>query len=102
MPLFACRLNPPRPDFAATMSPEEAAAMQAHVGYWSGVVGQGKALLVGPVVDKTSIWGLAVVEVDDAEEAARMTAADPVITADLGLSYDILSIPQALLRDRST
>ncbi len=102
MPVFACRLNPPRPDFAHTLTPDEGVAMGEHARYWSGLHKEGVAVVVGPIDDPKGFWGLAVIEVADADRASEITRAYPAITAEIGLSYDILSIPQALLRPLPT
>lgn len=101
MPVFACRLNPPRPDFARTLSAEEAVAMGEHARYWNDLFKRGTAVVVGPVSDPAGFWGLAVVDVAELSEANRITESDPAILADVGLSYDILPIPQALVRPLS-
>jgi hypothetical protein len=36
---FFCRLNPPRPGFALTMTPEEGALMQEHAACWQEAMG---------------------------------------------------------------
>src|SRR5208283_3626666 len=48
---FFCRLIPPRPTFAADMTPDEASIMQSHVAYWSDLLARGKAVVFGPVAD---------------------------------------------------
>ena len=78
---FLYRLLPPRPDFAFTMSPEEAAVMQAHGDYWDGLLARGAAVVFGPVAEPTGVWGLAVLEVADAAEADGIRAGDPAVSS---------------------
>ena len=49
--LFHCRLIPPRPDFAFTMSDDEKALMKQHSDYLRGRLGEGGVVLFGPVAD---------------------------------------------------
>ncbi len=78
---FLYKLLPPRPDFAFTMSPEEAAVMQAHGDYWDGLLDRGTAVVFGPVAEPTGAWGLGVLEVDDAGAAERVREGDPAVTS---------------------
>ncbi|HVX51375.1 MAG TPA: YciI family protein [Chitinophagaceae bacterium] len=74
---FALTLLPGRPDFAQTMTPEERAAMLAHIDYWKSIMAQGKVLVFGPVLDPASVYGLGIVVVDDEKEVAEFIANDP-------------------------
>jgi uncharacterized protein YciI len=78
---FLYKLLPPRPDFAFTMTPAEAAVMQEHGDYWDGLLAAGTAVVFGPVVEPTGAWGLGVLEVDDAADADRVRAGDPAVTS---------------------
>src|SRR5271166_4680228 len=74
---FFCRLIPPRPTFAADMTPDEASIMQSHVAYWSDLLARGKAVVFGPVADPHGPWGLGVIRVADEAEASALTEGDP-------------------------
>jgi hypothetical protein len=78
VPLFLCRLNPPRPSFAADMTDEERALMGEHVAYWLGLLGEGRVVAFGPVADPAGGWGVSVLDVEDEAAAHAMIAADPV------------------------
>nr|WP_246205398.1 YciI family protein [Microvirga arsenatis] len=82
------------------MTPAEAGLMQKHAVYWQGLADRGIALVVGPVLDPAGVWGVAVVDVNDADAAAALTNEDPVISADAGFRYEIHPIPQAILRTK--
>ena len=97
MPHFACRLIAPRPSFMLDMTPDEGALMQTHAGYWRTLLDRGTALLFGPVADPAGGWGLAVIEVANQDEAAALTARDPVIEAGAGFRYEILPMPTVVL-----
>ena len=93
---FLCRLNPPRPTFAADMSPEELELMGEHGVYWSGHLREGRSLIFGVVDDPTGTWGVTIIEVDDEATARRLTREDPAIRSGRGFSYDILAMPNAV------
>ena len=80
------------------MTPAEGALMQEHAGYWMGLVQQGTAVAFGPVFDPKGAWGLGLVEVGSEADARALTAADPVVRADAGFSYEISPMPQLVLR----
>jgi uncharacterized protein YciI len=95
---FALRLNSPRKTFPADMTDAERAIMQQHVVYWTGHSATGTVIAFGPVLDPAGAWGLAVVEAANSDAASALTRDDPVITANLGFSYDILPMPSLVLR----
>lgn len=95
MALFLYRLHPPRPDFTATMSPAEASAMGAHVGYWSDKLAQGEVLVFSPVPDPAGDWGLAVVLAPDAETVGRYGQQDPAVVAGVA-EFSVLELPFAV------
>ena len=95
---FLCRLIPPRPNFSQTMTPEERTIMQQHVGYWSGKVASGEALLFGPVADPAGGYGIGVVSVTDAADMATLRNADPAMRANVGFRYDVLPMPAVVMK----
>ena len=95
---FLCRLIPPRPSFAMDMSPSEAKAMHEHVAYWTGLLGKGKAIAFGPVLDPKGPWGVGIVSVSDKEELGVLQANDPAIRARIGLSYEAFGMPQVVYK----
>lgn len=74
---YAVYLNPPRPDFALTMTDGERAIMSQHVAYWMEKLKQGNVYAFGPVIDPKGIYGLGVVAVDNEQELKDMIANDP-------------------------
>jgi uncharacterized protein YndB with AHSA1/START domain len=85
---FMCKLIGPRPSFPADMNEAEARVMQAHVGYWTELMGQGKAFVFGPVADPKGVWGLGVIGVKDAAEAETIRANDPTVLSGLGFRLE--------------
>ncbi len=95
---FLCRLVPPRPSFAMDMTPDERAAMQRHVGYWTSLLQRGTAIVFGPVADPAGPWGLGVLRLGEGESLAELTSQDPAILADIGLRYETLPMLNAIFR----
>jgi uncharacterized protein YciI len=81
MSLFVYKLIPPRPTFAEDMDEGEREIMQRHVGYWLGLLEQGKVVIFGPVQEPDRTWGLGVFEAEDADEARAVVDADPAIAS---------------------
>jgi uncharacterized protein YciI len=99
VPLFLCRLNPPRPSFAVDMTAEERALMGEHVAYWRGLLDEGRVVAFGPVADPAGGWGVSVLDVEDEAAAQAMIAADPVnVRGDAGFRYDVFAMPGAFAR----
>jgi uncharacterized protein len=98
MAVHLCKLLPPRASFPADISEAEAALMGQHAAYWSGLVERGVAIVFGPVLEPSGVWGLAIVDVADERTAARLTDDDPVIRSGSGFRYDIYPMPQAVAR----
>jgi len=100
MPLYLCKLTPPRPTFPAQMTPEEGAAMQRHFGYWNDQMKRGAALVFGPVADPQGAYGVAILDVANEPEAKRICAQDPVITAKIGFTVGVFQMPNAVAAAR--
>jgi uncharacterized protein len=84
MKRFLFKLIPPRPTFFQDMTQAERKVMQEHVVYWKGLADKGLAVVFGPVLDPKGVWGVAVVEAADEEEARALVPNDPVFKASLG------------------
>jgi uncharacterized protein len=55
--------------------------MGRHAAHWQPYVEAGQMAVIGPVLDDTGSWGLAVVEADDDAELRAHAARDPTVTA---------------------
>ena len=97
---FLCRLIPPRPTFAMDMTPPEAKAMNEHVAYWTDLLGKGKAIAFGPVMDPKGPWGVGLVSVRDAAELRELQENDPAVRAQIGLSYEAYEMPRLVYASR--
>jgi uncharacterized protein YciI len=98
MAYFHLKLLPPRPTFPQDATAEEMAAMRRHSSYWHEKAEVGIAIVVGPVFDARGAWGMAVIEVDDADAARAAADADPVVLAGLGFRFEVSPIPSLILR----
>lgn len=93
---FLYRLEPPRPDYAQTMTDAERAVMAEHAAYWTRVVG--RCLVFSPVADPAGVWGLAVVGGADEAEARTLAEGDPAVTSGT-CTFALLSLFAPVTRD---
>jgi uncharacterized protein YciI len=98
MPVYLCKLSPPRPSFPGDMTAEEAAVMGEHAAYWTQLTESGAAVVFGPVFDPAGVWGLAIVDAADETAARALTDDDPVIRSGRGFGYAIHPMPNAVVR----
>ena len=98
MAYYHLKLLAPRSTFPHDATAEELAAMQRHAAYWAKHAEAGTAIAVGPVFAKDGAWGMALVEVQNADEAQALADGDPVIAAGLGFRFDVALIPSLILR----
>ena len=73
-------LHPPRPDFAATMSPEEEAVFGEHFAHLQRLLAEGTLVLAGPTLGETNT-GIAVFEAADEDAARAVMESDPAIAS---------------------
>lgn len=98
MPVFFCKLVPPRPTFALDLSPAEADVMGRHAQYWQGSIDGGlRVFALGPVMDPAGVFGIIVVEAEDESVVRGLTADDPAIRADIGMRYEIHPMPRGVM-----
>ncbi len=94
---FLYKLIPPRPTFAEDQTPEEAAIMEEHGAYWDQLLERGVAVVFGPVAEPSGVWGLAVVEAEDAEEVHEIRRNDPAVRSGVATA-EVHPMLMALLR----
>ena len=94
---FVYKLNPPRVSFAVDMSDEEGAVMGAHGAYWRGLLDARTAVVFGPVLDPSGVWGLAVVEARTTDEVQAIGAADPAVSSGVA-TFDVYPMMGAAAR----
>ena len=71
MTYFLYKLTPPRPTFPGDMTPAEGILMREHVGYWAGLMKQGRVLAFGPVADPKGSYGIGIIQLEDGYYAGR-------------------------------
>jgi uncharacterized protein YciI len=77
-------IHPPREDFVATITPEEAAIMGGeHSAYLARLLAEGTLILAGPTWGQPQNDGIAIFEAPDEEAARAVMEADPAITSGL-------------------
>ncbi|MFB5761190.1 YciI family protein [Paenibacillus medicaginis] len=83
---FMLRSTTPITAFSQNMSDmteEERNIMHQHIAYWTDLLNQGIALVFGPVLNPKSPHGVAIIEVENAEQVSQLIAEDPAIIAGL-------------------
>ncbi|WP_051355459.1 YciI family protein [Mesorhizobium erdmanii] len=95
--IFHCRLIPPRPDFAFTMTEEEKKLMGRHADYLRDKLREGIMIVAGPVADPAGPWGLLILRVGSEAEARAVIAGDPVSRSGRGFHYEILPLISAIV-----
>jgi len=84
------------------MTEREGAMMREHVAYWTGLLADGVAVAFGPVADPQrglgGGFGIGIVELDDPAALTSIEAGDPAIRSGFGFRYDVLPMPQAIVR----
>jgi uncharacterized protein YciI len=71
-------IHPPREEFAATMTAEEAAVWSIHFERFQRLLAEGTIILVGPTLGSVNT-GIAIFEAPDEASARRIMDEDPVI-----------------------
>jgi hypothetical protein len=92
---YFLKLIPPRPSFAMDMTPDERSIMMQHVGYWTGLMQQGIAVVFGPVLDSAGVYGVGVVAVEDEEHLKSIIAGDPAVQVN---RYEFWPMAQAVYK----
>lgn len=94
---FLIKLIPPRPSFAQDMTNDEKQLMQRHVAYWTELAETGVALLFGPVSDPAGSYGIGIVEVEQEQQVAVLTANDPVTKLGGQFKHEAYVMPRVVV-----
>jgi uncharacterized protein YciI len=84
MKYYLCKYIPPRTDFLSTMSADEKQWMAQHGNYLNLLLEQGLIVAHGPVMDPAGGYGLSLYRIDDKQDIALLTAADPIVKNGVG------------------
>jgi len=71
--------------------------MQRHFGYWQEQLARGSVLVYGPVPDPKGTYGIAVLKAPDEPAARAICEADPVLAPELGFSFELFAMPDAVV-----
>jgi uncharacterized protein len=77
------KLIPPRSTFPHDITETEQCLMDEHSRYFEAQFAAGLLLIYGPVMASGGAFGLAVLEVENEEEARRFGEGDPSVEAGL-------------------
>ena len=95
MPHYLIMYRPPREGFAENATPEETAIIERHVAFLQKMEDEGRLILAGRIEDAR--FGIAVIEVENDNEAKRIMDNDPAVK-DGVFSGELLPFRLALLR----
>ncbi len=76
-------IHPPRADFIATITEEEAAIMGRHRDYLASLLEAGVLIAAGPTWGQASDDGVMIFEADDRAAAEAIMAEDPSVVSGL-------------------
>jgi uncharacterized protein YciI len=91
-------LHPPRDDFAATMTDEEAAVWGEHFVRLQRLLAEGVLVMAGPTLGPINT-GVAVIEADDEAAARRLMQEDPAVASGIARG-ELRPFRVSLLRGR--
>jgi hypothetical protein len=91
---FFVRTQNPRPTFHLDMTVAERSIMERHVTYYSEKAAQGIAIVFGPVMDPTGVYGIGVYQVRDEVEMHEILDKDP---ANGLLHYEVQPMARAVV-----
>lgn len=97
MKYYLCKYIPPRADFLATMSADEKAWMAQHGAYLNALLDQGLIVAHGPVMDPAGGYGVSLYSIDDDQDIALLTSADPIVKNGVG-RYEHHPMPHLTMR----
>jgi uncharacterized protein YciI len=80
------------------MTESERTLLGVHDGYWRGLSDKRIAMVFGPVIDPKGARGLDIIEAKDESEVHKLLADDPVAKANVGFSWEISPMAQAVFR----
>ena len=101
MPGYLFKLVPPRHDFLTTMTDDERGTILAHVGYWTQLTAEGRAIGFGPVADPAGGYGIGLVVADDLAEAEALRDQDPAMLSAYGFRTEIRPMLRLVTRESS-
>jgi len=79
------------------MTQAEAKLMQEHSAYWRQLMSKGNVIVFGPVSDPKGTYGIAVIRLEDNADANLLGMNDPTIKANIGFTFEVYPMPQAVL-----
>jgi uncharacterized protein YciI len=91
-------INPPRDDFAATMTDHEREVWSAHVQHLRRLLAEGTLILAGPTLGRVNT-GIAVLEAPDEDAARRILENDPIYGSGLA-ELELRPFRVSMLRGR--
>ncbi len=94
---FLYKLYPPRATFHLDQNEEEKSVMQQHMQFWVELTDKRNSIVYGPVFDPQGVFGMAVIEVDNEEEADIIAKNDPAVSSEV-CSYELIPMQVGMIR----
>jgi uncharacterized protein YciI len=94
---FLYKLYPPRPSFHLDQDEKETKIMQEHMAYWRELTNKKNAIVYGPVFDPKSVYGMAVIQVNNQEEADEIANNDPAVASKV-CSFELIPMQVGMTR----
>lgn len=95
---FLYKLFPPRPTFHLDQNEEEESVMQQHMQYWEELTNKRSSIVYGTVFDPHGVFGMAVIEVDNEEEADNIAKDDPAVSSNV-CTYGLIPMQVGMIRE---
>ena len=71
--------------------------MQEHMAYWRELTNKKNAIVYGPVFDPKGVYGMAVIEVNNQEEADEIANNDPAVASKV-CSFELIPMQVGMTR----
>lgn len=99
MTTWFAMIHPPREDFIATITADEAAIMHRHADYLAALLEAGVLVAAGPTWGQPMNDGVSIFEAEDRAAAEAIMAADPSVASGL-MTPEIREMRLSFLRGR--
>jgi uncharacterized protein YciI len=94
---FLYKLIAPRPTFHLDMNDAEKEAMGRHMGYWAALTEKRTSVVYGPVFDPNGVYGMAVVELNENEDANDIGSNDPAVSSGI-CTFELIPMQVGMMR----
>ncbi len=90
---FIYKLVPPTSGGSGAGDSDDGDLIAAHDAYLKDQMDKGNVVAFGSVADPNGSYSLAILRLDNEEDAGLVLSADPALAAEAGFEYELLSMP---------